>query len=246
MGINYLYLLWALIYESVFVVMLPIHLVELIFPGRKEELWIGKKGLALIISLFMLGSFLAWFTWTQIARLNVFHLPAYHPPVLTILTGVIVIAALIFEAIRLAGNSSTENARSITPPPLWLLFIAGAVWATLLFGLVLIAFDISPAFPPEIAVAGGILLAAAALFLVPRWYADTRWNRLHEYSLIFGTMAGSMLVSFTGFIGSLSMDLYFKILVDLIAFILLIRLGRRLRRSDRLSDAIPNNRRTIS
>ena len=44
-GVNYVYFLWALFYESVFVVFLPIHLVELIFPKRREDVWIGRIGL---------------------------------------------------------------------------------------------------------------------------------------------------------------------------------------------------------
>lgn len=40
LGINYVYLLWALIYESVSAVILPIYLTELIFPERKKDLLI--------------------------------------------------------------------------------------------------------------------------------------------------------------------------------------------------------------
>src|ERR1700710_2566270 len=36
-GVNYVYLLWALIYESVYVVMLPILLAEMLFPARRSE-----------------------------------------------------------------------------------------------------------------------------------------------------------------------------------------------------------------
>ncbi len=60
-GINYVYLLWALIYESIFVVFLPIYLVELIFPERKERLWITKPGFLVLIPLFLIGSLMAWF-----------------------------------------------------------------------------------------------------------------------------------------------------------------------------------------
>src|ERR1700761_217582 len=71
-SINYVYLLWALIYESLFTVIVPIYLVELIFPSRKERLWISKGGFFALIPLFLIGSVLAWFTWTQIARPKVF------------------------------------------------------------------------------------------------------------------------------------------------------------------------------
>ena len=51
------------------------------------------------------------------------------------------------------------------------------------------------------------------------------------YGLVFGTMIGSMGVSFIGFIGAAPADLWFKIVADAIAFILLVWLGLRLKRA---------------
>src|SRR6516165_5713288 len=61
LGVNYVYMLWALVYEPVFVVLVPVHLVELIFPSRREGLWVGKAGLIATAIFFFLGSFLAWY-----------------------------------------------------------------------------------------------------------------------------------------------------------------------------------------
>ena len=98
-GVNYVYFLWALVYEAVFVVILPIHLVELIFPDLREELWVSKAGLIVAAVLFFLGSFLAWYSWTQIARPSVFHVPAYNPPPGAILIATAAIGVLIFLAL---------------------------------------------------------------------------------------------------------------------------------------------------
>src|SRR6516225_7117852 len=94
-GVNYVYFLWALVYEAVFVVILPIHLVELIFPDRREELWVSVAGLIVAAVLFFLGAFLAWYSWTQIARPSVFHVPAYNPPPGAILIAMSAIGGLI-------------------------------------------------------------------------------------------------------------------------------------------------------
>ena len=98
LGVNYVYLLWALVYESVFVVILPVHLVELIFPSLRDELWISRSGLVATAGLFFLGSFLAWFSWTRIARPSVFHVPVYTPPPSAILIAAAAIGALSFFA----------------------------------------------------------------------------------------------------------------------------------------------------
>jgi hypothetical protein len=109
LGINYVYLLWALIYESVSVVMLPVYLTELIFPDRKKDVWISKGGVMLFSVLFLLGSFVAWFTWTQIARIKVFHVPAYTPTFPLVALAVIVIVFLIFWATKKSAAKSFQK-----------------------------------------------------------------------------------------------------------------------------------------
>ncbi|HXB93280.1 MAG TPA: hypothetical protein VNU72_13365 [Puia sp.] len=236
-GINYVYLLWALIYETVSVVLLPIYLVELIFPSRKERLWISKGGWFAVIPLFLLGSFLAWFTWTRIAREKVFHVPVYSPPAITTLIAVGTIILLIYIAMtrfRGAGSQGTAGQRVVAPgrvaasPNSIMLFIAGAIWSTILFGLVLLGFGIAPTFPPLTAIVIGVVLLAAGLYFVPQWSADARWQSNKRYSLIYGIMLGSMLVSFVGFIDTGGPDLYFKIITNILAIGLMILLGVRI------------------
>jgi hypothetical protein len=70
----------------------------------------------------------------------------------------------------------------------------------------------------------------AVLFLIRRWAADYRFQAHHEFALIFGTMLGSMIIGFIGFIGAAPVDLYFKIFVNILAIALLIALGIRVRR----------------
>jgi hypothetical protein len=228
-GINYVYLLWALIYESVSVVILPIFLTELIFPKRKKDVWISKGGVILFSFLFLLGSLAAWFTWTKIARVKVFHLPSYTPPATLVFVAIIVIACLIFIATRKSHKKSLPVTQ-LNPPPSWILMLSGAIWSVLLFGLVLLGFGIQPSFPPVIAMLGGLVLAIAAIYFLPRWANNPSWDRVHTFSIIFGIMLGSMLITFVGFIEALPKDLYFKIIVDAIAILLMIRLGLRIRK----------------
>lgn len=230
LGVNYVYLLWALIYESVFVVILPIHLTELIYKDRKDELWINRRGIIATILFFIVGSFLAWFSWTQIARTQVFHVPAYNPPLHLVIPAVALIALFIFMAIGPFRNKlipSTVSSIKILSP--WMTLLAGMLWAVVLYGIVLLAFGILPTFPPVLAIAIGMVLSALALYLVPRWTVHPYWNSFYSFSLIFGIMLGSMMAGFIGFIGSAPVDLYFKIIVNIFAVILMIRLGKSIR-----------------
>ena len=228
-GVNYVYLLWALVYESVFVVFAPVYLAELIFRSRRDSPWLGRKAMVVVAVLFVLGGFLAWFSWTQIARPKVFHVPAYHPPLSAVAMAVAAITALIFGALGPFRRSLARPPSPLPPPAPWVLGLAAGTWATLWYGLVLLAFGIAPEVPPALPVGGGILIAVVILVLLPRWAAHSRWEERHQFATLFGAIVGSMLVSFIGFIGSLPLDLYFKIGVDVLALILLLALGTRLR-----------------
>lgn len=229
-GVNYLYLLWALVYETVFVVFAPIYLAELIFSSRRTGLWLNRGGMVAVAVLFALGAFLAWFSWTQIARPKVFHVPVYIPPSTHMLTAGGAILALIFFALGPFRSLLTQSATVTKPLSPWVMGFTACLWATLWYVLVLLAFGIAPQFPPVIAMGGGILLAAAIVLLLPRWTAHPDWSDMHQFGTLFGVILGSMLSSFVGFIGSLPLDLYFKIGVDALAVLLLMALGLRLRR----------------
>lgn len=228
-GVNYVYLLWALVYETVFVVFLPVYLVELIFPNRREGLWVSKGGLVVAGSFFLLGSFLAWFSWTQIARVKVFHLPAYNPPMGAVLVAVVAIGGLMFSALGPFRSPLTREAMPLKPPAPLLVGVISALWAALWYGLVLLAFGIAPSFPPSVAVVAGLLMAAGILFMLPRWTVDPHWRHGHAFAVIFGAMLGSMMVSFIGFIGAARADLYFKIVVNILAVALMVALGFKVR-----------------
>lgn len=238
-GINYIYLLWAVVYETIFVVFLPIYLVELIFPQRREELWANKAGLVLVILFFVLGSFFAWYSWTQIARPDVFHVPAYNPPFETIVIAVIAICSLLFAALGPIRKKLTIKLLPLKPPRLRTLNVASALWAVLWYGLVLLAVGIAPAFPSGLAVGVGLLLVAAILFLIPRWTVDRSWNRNHAFAVIFGATLGSMIVGFIGFIGATAIDLYFKIIVDVLACVFMIVIGYNIEKQVKSENRLP-------
>ncbi|MGC8640203.1 MAG: hypothetical protein ACP5XB_10050 [Isosphaeraceae bacterium] len=226
-GVNYVYLLWALVYESVFVILIPVHLVELIFPNRREDLWVNRAGLITTTVFFLIGCFFAWLTWTQFARPYGFHVPVYNPPLGAILIAAAVIGGLVWLALGPHRDALSGKAAPLQPPPAWLVGTAGALWAVLWYGLVLLGFGIAPWFPPIVAVVAGFSLAAAIVLVLPRWAADPGWQFGHEFAVLFGTMLGSMLVGFVGFLGAWPPDVYFKVVVDLIAVVLMIDLGIR-------------------
>src|SRR3954469_8299777 len=130
-GVNYVYLLWALMYESVYVVLLPILLAELLFPARRSEGWMNMAGIIVSLVLLTVGCLFAWFTWTQIARTQVFHLAPYNPPLIALLAALIAMLLLVLAALGPARRFGSGAA--MRPPPPWLLGFGGAIWAILVF-----------------------------------------------------------------------------------------------------------------
>jgi hypothetical protein len=189
----------------------------------------SKTGLAISLILLTLGGLLAWFSWTQIARVQVFHLAAYNPPLVAVVAAVGGMLLLILAALGPARRFAIGAA--IRPPSPWLLGLGGAIWAVLVFGLCLLAFGIKPDFPPAAAIGGGLALSALVIALLPRFAAHPDWCPVDRYGLLFGTMIGSMGISFIGFIGAAPADLWFKIVADAFALLGLTWLGVRRRRS---------------
>src|SRR5277367_6158965 len=90
-GVNWLYLLFMLGFESVWVVLVPVQVTELFFPDRRELPWLRKRGIIASCVVFLIGCRIAWYGWTQQARPRL-HAAPYHPPILVIVLGLASIA----------------------------------------------------------------------------------------------------------------------------------------------------------
>ena len=135
-GVNYVYLLCMLAYESVMVVMAPVLLTELIFPSRRRTPWLGTAGMVVLSVLFLVGCFFAWFSWTQIARPKVFHMPPYTPPVEAVgaaVAAIVLLALLAFAVFR----TPDQRAGSGRSPGAWAAGVLACIWSVGLIALVL-------------------------------------------------------------------------------------------------------------
>jgi hypothetical protein len=178
-GVNWVYLIWALGYESVWVVLAPIQLVDLMFPARREEVWLGAGGFARAAAFFSLASFLAWYTWTQQARPLAFHMPPYNPPLWYIGLAAIAIVALIAAAFRLRVPRCT--ALRSAPRPMFVGFavcLLGTPWGA----LVVLNYGAAPRVPFGWVIAASVLWVAAAIALMCQWSASSEWQDAHGRS----------------------------------------------------------------
>jgi hypothetical protein len=229
-GVNWVYFLYMLGYESVWVVLVPVQLTQLIFRDRRQQRWLRTAGLLATALLFLVGSFIAWFAWTQIARTKTFHAPEYHPPALLIAAGLLAIATLTFAAwkVRLAGTTKTPETRNAPAP--WAVGVG-----TLLLGLpwwVLLALVFIPtvSIPFVIPLAAGLVWAAGSYFLVRRWSSGAGWDDRHRWALVFGAILVCTIGGFAGSSAWPKVDLIGKTVLNAIAVVCLTLQGWKLYR----------------
>ncbi len=228
-GLNYLYFLWATVYVAVFAVLVPVTICEMIFPNRKDTGWLSGWGIGIICVLFLPACRGAWFGWNMIARVKIFHQPFYAVPTPHIIAASVAIAALIALAVGPARRLLAGSPKPVSPPHPVLVALAATVFSVGLFAVLLMAFGIAPAVSPAIPTAGGLVLALAALLLVPGWMAHASWGRWHDIALTYGAIISNCGVMFLAFLNpdTAPIDLWGKTILDAIALLLLIWLLAR-------------------
>lgn len=229
-GVNWVYLLWALGYESVWVVLIPLQLVELLYPKQRNELWLRTRGLVISSIVFALGACVAWYGWTQRARILIFHMPPYSPPPLYLLAGVGVILLLVLSAYALPSGRARQA--DVTPGPApgpWtvglVLCAFGAPWSA----FVLLGFGAFPSVPSGLALAAGLAWAVLCFFLVRRWSSAAGWSDTHRFASVFGGVLACMLGGFVVFKvgGARQIDWIGKAVLNAAAVVWLLSVQRK-------------------
>jgi hypothetical protein len=230
-GVNWVYFLWALGYESVWVVLIPVQLTALLFPAQRSRCWLRPRGFVIASAVFLLGAFVAWYGWTQRARVKVFHMAPYRPPPAYVLAGVAAILVLIVVAYMLPSPQAREEgiATHSAPAP-WVvggvMCALGTPWAA--SGLVGWGVGSLPAVPFRSVLAVGVVWAGLTFLLVRHWTSSMTWRDTHRFALVFGGVLACVLGGFVVFKvgGALRIDWIGKAALNAAAVVGLMSLGR--------------------
>lgn len=225
--VNWIYFLFMLGFESVWVVLVPVSVTELLFPSRSKELWLRTRGMLVAGVIFLLGCRIAWYAWIRRVRPMVFHLPAYHPAAVTVLTGLAGIAATgaLAFVLRTTGGSRSGSRRI---PTAWaagfVVLLLGFPW----YGLMAFVFrPQAPRVGAAIVVLAGISWAILAMLLLGRWVASPQWSDLHSWAAAFAATTVCMVAGFSGSSHWLRIDLIGKIALNAVAVLgFLLLLGK--------------------
>lgn len=229
LGINWLYFLFMLGYESVWVVLVPVEVTELLIPAQRHEPWLSTRGLLVTVIAFLIGCRVAWYGWTQ-RVLPSMHVAPYHPPLVTTASGLMAIGALMALAflVRAQGHPGLSASRRVRS--LWLTAIAAWAFGTGWWGLMTLVFSPHPRISAPAAILVGLVWAMAGLGLFSYWSTGSGWTNMHRWAAAFGATLSCMLPSYGSLAGWSKRDLIFKILVNLVAVIWLLMLARSIRR----------------
>jgi len=238
-GINCLYFLFMLGYESVWVVLVPVLVTELCFPSRRDHPWLRTRGIVVTCICFLVGSVLAWYGWTQQARPRLQAAP-YHPPAALILLGLSLIAALVLLAYLLRGGMRPGRSLTRHTASPWLIGVAIFVWTAVWWLLMALIFAPHPAVPAPLIIVSGTIWACAGFGLAGYWSTGAGWSDAHRFAAAFFATLSCMLPGYLSLAGWTRPDLIFKIVVNVAALIGFLLLARRVHRGN-LDSFHPNN-----
>lgn len=225
-GLNYVYALWALVYEAAWAVLFPAWVTEAVFPRRRDDSWLSKPMACVLAILFVLGAIMAWFSWTHIARVQVFHVGIYNPTRLALLGGMAIIGSLLVCGMKFPPSFG----RAWRPPSPAIIALLGGLWGVVWFLLVILAFGIAPQISAPAVFAAGLLAVVVLMLALTRWTSHLAWTPRHSYFLFTGALTGAMAISFLGFRGAPRQDIVFKVVTNAVALALMFLLGRRMAR----------------
>ncbi len=215
-GINLVYLLFMLGYESVWVVVVPVQVTELFFPQKSSQPWLRTRGIVASCILFLIGCRIAWYGWTQQARPRL-HAAPYHPPVTLTALGVLSIAILVVAAylVRRVGFPSTDDRRRTAPA--WLAgltaFVMGAAW----FNLIGQIFSPNPLRPFWMAIWIGIAWALIAFALFFWWSSRPAWGQAHRFASSLGATLACMAAPYVTIASWPKIDVTGLVIFDVLA-----------------------------
>lgn len=227
-GVNWMYFLFMLAFESICITLVPVQITELLFPESRKEPWLRGRGLAISSAIFVGGAFIAWFLWVKIARIQVFHAADYHAPLVTWMTGWLMIAALVATSYMLRRPDSLKAARTALSP--WVILpltlILGFPWYALM-ALVFVPNLTSVAL--WIPIVATIAWAVMSYVLVRFWTSAAGWSEMHDWSLSLGVLLVCMAAGFLGSSLWLKMDIIFKAALNVLAVVGMVLLYSQIR-----------------
>jgi len=215
-GVNWVYFLFMLVFESLWVVVIPVRLTEMVFPRFADAPWLRVRGAIVCAVGFLIGCRVAWFGWTQVARPRL-GATAYHPPMGLLAAGVAAIVLLIGLAWVLRGVGQHKAERRIVPA--WFAGVWAAVAGAAGFYLLGMIFQTRPALSDVQTLLCEIGLAVVSLVFFVWWVGAEKWTAMYAWAACLGAVIGEAAITSVSVAGYSAADFVFKCVVDVLAVV---------------------------
>ena len=189
-GVNWVYLLWALGFESVWAVVLPVVLTEALFPDLRHEPWLRRRGIIVAAVVIALAAFVAWFAWTQIFLPKFY--PQLHYHVSPVAIGVALAGIIGLVVVAILPQPAAARPSGVAPRPALAALVAFAVslpW----YLLILLAFNALRSLPPAWPLGAGIVVGLMMPVLYQRWSGQTGWSDAHVLAIANAVIAATLI-----------------------------------------------------
>lgn len=224
LNVNWVWAQWTIGYHTVWSILIPIVLTELLFPARRSEVWLKQPGLIAFTVIYALG------VAVIAAIFQLVLAPDFHASARLLASTTLVAAALVAAALAWPRRLA-DSAHQVTyhAPAAWVVTFGAAFTAVAWFMLLAIpegwksgAIVILP-----MSIVAAIAVGTAAL--VRYWSAGQGWGDIHRLAATFGALLVMMLFGFFFVTAGNTLDQAGQGIASLIAVGLLALFAWRLR-----------------
>jgi hypothetical protein len=217
-GVNWVWSLQLTIYHAIFSIAIPILLVELLFPARRDGLWIGRRGMIGLSLLLMADVLFGYFV-----------LNPYRPPAGPYLLALGAVVALYRLARRLPAHLWRLEEGAVSPPRAFFLLGLGGTIA--FFG---IHWGLpASGLPVSLTMLASIGLAFVVMWTIRHLSRAGAWQDRHRLALASGALMFFVLLApLQEFDNTRSDNTSGMMLVALATLIFLFWSWRRVRRAE--------------
>jgi hypothetical protein len=222
-GVNWVWSVALCLYHATISIAIPILLVELIYPHRRDEIWVGKRG---FITLSILLVFVVIFGYLA--------LTPYRPPLLPYLGSMAATVFIYHLARRMPHHWATPREQP-QRARLWLVLIG--FFGVLFFFL--LTYGLPANGVPVVLTLFALAGLGYGLLRAVRWASgDGTWDDLGRFSLAAGALSFFILIApFTENDPSRIDDPSGMTIIAIAAAILLLLLRRRIDKRSQSQDS---------
>jgi hypothetical protein len=189
-GVNWVYVEAMLVLHAVWSIAIPIVLTELLFPSWSRKPYLGRFGLVVTTTFYILGvGLLMLSTHTSLA-------PGYWAP--PVLLSLCALTVLVLVVVALGTRPKEVSLRQAHAPQPWVPFLTSGLGGFAYLALLILLWRAEPIFAHSpwvlLPMLSAMILVAGVAGLLRHWSRSYDWGDRHLLALASGALIAHTLV----------------------------------------------------